>query len=51
MNMDKNKILDNWDQYSVEDLAGFIRQGIVTLDELCQEGLVVDMRHKLKSYF
>ena len=40
MNMHDN-ILDNLDQYTAKQLVRYIRQGIITLDELCEEGLAV----------
>ena len=36
MNMHDN-ILDNLDQYTAKQLVRYIRQGIITLDELCEE--------------
>ena len=48
MNMHDN-ILDNLDQYTAEQLASYIRQGVVTLDELRQEGLAVSIRHEIEE--
>ena len=48
MNMHDN-ILDNLDQYTAKQLVRYIRQGIITLDELCEEGLAVNIRHEIEN--
>ena len=48
MNMHDN-ILDNFDQYTAKQLVRYIRQGIITLDELCEEGLAVNIRHEIEN--
>ena len=44
-----DNILDNLDKYTAEQLAVYIRQGIVTLGELRQEGLAVNIRHEIED--
>ena len=44
-----DNILDNLDKYTAEQLAAYIRQGVVTLDELRQEGLAVNVRHEIET--
>lgn len=45
-----DNILDNLDKYTAEELARYIRQGVVTLDELRQEGLGVNIRHRIEEF-
>ena len=44
-----DSILDNLDKYTAEQLTSYIRQGVVTLDELRQEGLAVNIRHEIEE--
>ena len=44
-----DNILDNLDKYTAEQLATYIRQGVVTLEELKQEGLAVNVRHEIEE--
>ena len=44
-----DSILDNLDKYTAEQLASYIRQGVVTIDELRQEGLAVNIRHEIEE--
>ena len=45
-----DSILDNLDKYTAEQLTSYIRQGVVTLDELRQEGLAVNIRHEIEEF-
>ena len=44
-----DNILDNKDMYTAQQLAAYIRQGIITLDELKQEGLDVKVRKEIEE--
>ena len=44
-----DSILDNLDKYTAEQLASYIRQGVVTIDELRHEGLGVNVRHEIDN--
>ena len=44
-----DNILDNLDKYTAEQLSSYIRQGVVTLDELRKEGLAVNVRHEIET--
>ena len=44
-----DRILDNLEQYTAEELAKYISEGVVSLEELQQEGLAVDIRHKIEE--
>lgn len=44
-----DSILDNLDKYTAEQLASYIRQGVVTFDELRHEGLAVNIRHEIED--
>lgn len=44
-----DNIIDNLDKYTAEQLAAYIRQGVVALDELRQEGLAADVRHEIET--
>lgn len=44
-----DRILDNLDKYTAGQLASYIRQGVVTLEELRQEGLAVNIRHEIEE--
>lgn len=42
-------ILDNLNKYTAEQLANYIRENVITLDELRKEGLAADVRHKIEE--
>ena len=44
-----DNILDNLDKYTAEQLAAYIRQKVVTLNELRREGLAVNVRHEIET--
>ena len=44
-----DRIIDNVGQYTAEDLEGYIRNGVVTLEELRQQGLNVNTRHQIEK--
>ncbi len=44
-----DRIIDNVGQYKAEDLEKYIRNGVVTLEELRQQGLNVTTRHQIEK--
>lgn len=48
MNM-HDAIIDNKEQYTAQELADYIRQGVVTLDELKSVGLDASVRHEIEE--